>query len=279
MRVISLASGGGTLALDGSEGVQARLKVRGLGLPDVGTQWFEGAGDGATHRATRVLPRTIDVPMKVTGQNRDEVQLALSKVAKIVAPTAGDVRLGVLLDGEEWYAMVRRTGGGDYTMGEDSDGVSFCLFVITFRAGDPYWQRANEESRVIVPGGLGKGLLRGIGSLQGLELSTTSGLGTVAFTNAGDVDAYPVWTVTAPFTTFTLTGPAGEVLNYNAAKATGSIIINTELGTVVDEAGVNKYASLGPAPQFWTVPPGASAASIVVPGAVGGSTEIRVYWS
>jgi hypothetical protein len=44
--------------------------------------------------------------------------------------------------------------------------------------------------------------------------------------------------------------------------AGNTISVDTATGTVVDQAGVNKYASLGSAPKLFSVPAGTSAVSI-----------------
>lgn len=277
-RVLSLESAGGTLLLDGSEGVKARAQVRGTGLPPVDLQWFEGAGDGATFRSARVLSRTIDMPVKVMGESRAEVWARLSLLGRILDPQNGPARLTMALEGVGWYVDTYRSGGGDPDWEKDTDGNTIAMLVVTLVAGNPYWECSDEESRIIVPGGLGRGLLRGPGSLSGLEVSTTAGLGSVVLDNTGDVAAWPTWRFGAPFTGFTITSPSGEVLEWVGTKATGWVEVNTGLGTVVNEAGGNEYAALEPAPRFWSIPPGTGEAQVEVPGAVGGSTTIAVHW-
>lgn len=277
-RTLTLTSLGGSLVLDGSGAVRARAALRGTGLPPVALQWFEGAGDGAEYRSARVLPRTIDMPVKVTGVDRAAVWAAYSALARILDPANGPATLEMSLDGVGWFVEVYRSGGGDLDWDKDTDGRTIAMTVVTLVAGDPYWRRVSEESRIVTPGGLGQGLLSGPGALSGLEVSTTTGLGTVTLTNTGDVAAFPVWRVTAPFTDFTLTSPTGQVLAYTAAKASGWIEVNTRLATVVDEAGANQYANLDTAPEFWTIPPGSGDATVAITDPVGGSTEVSVYW-
>lgn len=277
-RTLTLASLGGTIVLDGSSGIQARVAMRGTGLPPVALQWFEGAGDGATYRSARVLPRTLDMPLKVTGVDRADVWGHYSLLARVLAPENGPATLSVDLGGVGWFTEVYRSGGGDLDWEKDTDGATQAMTVVTLVAGDPYWRRVNEESRVIVPGGLGRGLLSGVGALSGLEVSTTTGLGVTSLDNTGDVEAFPVWRITAPFTDFTLTNALGEVLKWNGPKASGWIEVNTRLGTVVDEAGANQYAALDPTPRFWSIKPGATEVTVEVTDAVGGATSISVFW-
>ena len=278
-RVLSITSGGGTIATDDGTGVRAGLGVRGFGMPPVATQWFEGAGDGATYRGARVLPRVVDLPIRIYGANRAAVWDRMSLVARIFAPLAGDVRLTARLDGEDWYINVRRTGGGDWAWDEDTDGETFLKTVITVQAGDPYWQRVNQESKQIILGGLGRGLLKTPSPrLSALRVSTTAAFGSVAFSNSGDVDAFGLWRVGAPFTDFALISAAGELLIFEDAKATGWIDVNMELGTVTDETGANRYDGLASTPRFWSIPQGESEADVLVTAATSAST-ISVVWS
>lgn len=285
-RVMSLSSLGGAIELGQTTGIKALAQLRGTGLPPVSTQWFEGAGDGATFRGGRNLARVLDIPLKVYGANREAVRARLSLLGRIFA-LPNVVRLTVSLDGDEWFVDVVRTGGGDWTWGSDTDGSTFVKTVITAQAGDPFWQRVDSEARNVVPGGGGRGLLRAGVSLTQLQLSSSSGFGAVDFENTGDVAAPGIWTINAPFTGFTLISPTGEAITWGtggngalgASKATGFIKVDTELGTVVDETGANKYTGLAAVPRFWSIPPGASKATIVAYDPNVAVTTINVVWN
>lgn len=283
-RILSLASPGGSVALDGSNGIKAGLRMRGTGLPPVSSEWFEGPGDGAAYVGGRVLARVVDLPLKVYGIDRMAVADRLSLLGRIFAPP-NQVRLQVDLDGAPWYIDVVRTGGGDWTWGEGTDGRTFVQTVLTVQ-GDPYWTSADVQQQVVEPGGLGLGLLGDDISLVTLTLSASSAFGSVNFTNAGDVHTYPVWTIRAPFSGFTLTSPSGEELVWGTdgdgvagdPKESGYIVLDAATGTVVDEAGANAYGGLGPVPRFWAIPGGASTATIEVTGADGDDTRVEVVW-
>lgn len=285
-RIMKLASRGGTIELGRASGIRALASMRGTGLPPVQTQWYEGAGDGAQYRGARVLPRVMDLTLKVSGGNRETVRSRLAAIGRVFAPGAGSARLSLLVDGEVWFVDVRRMGGGDFDWAADTDGATFLKTTITVQAGDPYWTREREDQRVIKPGGLGRGLLGGAHSLTDLRLSTTTALGQTTLPNSGDVEAFPVWTIRAPFTRFELVSATGDTLAWGtdgegvagASKADGFIVIDTKVGTVVDELGANRYDGLAAGPRFWPVPPGSLAASVVVEGAEDGVTQVEVLW-
>lgn len=279
-RVMSLSSLGGAVVMDGSTGVQAKLQLRGTGLPPVATQWFEGAGDGASFRGGRNLSRVMDVSVKVSSLiGRDAVRENMSLLGRIFDIDAGDVKLAVELDGEVWFTYVRRTGGGDFAWASDTDGKTFIKTTITVQAGDPFWTRDNAESKLIVLAGLGRGLIKtGGGSLSKLKVSTTSAFGNVEFENTGDVPVAGVWKITAPYTGFTFTSPKGEVLAWSGVKAAGYLVLDTDLGTIVDELGANQYGGLAAAPKFWAIQRGVSTAGVVIADPTS-DTRVSVLWN
>lgn len=277
-RVLAVSSAGGALTLGEASGVRAGLKVRGLGMPGVSLQWFEGAGEGRSFRGGRTLSRVVDMPVKINGANRQEVLERYSALARIFGLDNAPVTLTLELDNEGWRANVVRTGGGDYTMGDDTDGSTFLKTVLTIESGDPYWTRVNSEARVITPGGLGIPLIGPGQSLSQLRLSNTEGSGTVEFTNTGDVAAWPEWRILPPFQAFEF-ARGGLSLEWSqpATKTDGWIDVNSKDGTVKDETGANRYDGLSPAPKFFAIPPGATSASVLLTTA-SGATRVNVAW-
>lgn len=277
-RTMIIESRGGAITLDGSGGVQVGLSVRGTGLPPVGLQWFEGAGEGSSLRGGRTLARTLDMPIKVYATSRGEVDALLQRISKIFVMQNAPVTLTLDLDGERWTLKVVRTGGGDWDWGADTDGETYLKMVVTVQTdGSPYWVRENSTGRDLTPGGVGIGLLGEGVSLAQLRLANMEGLGSVQFQNVGDVDAYPVWTLHGPYTGFSLTRD-NLVLAWTGAVASGEyLVIDTGEGTIRDQSGANRYGGLGAAPKFWTVPEGQSNAQIVLAGA-GGTSRIEVNW-
>lgn len=277
-RVLALSSAGGALTLGEASGVRAGLKVRGLGMPGVSLQWFEGAGDGRSFRGGRTLSRVVDMPVKITGTGRGDVLAKYSALARIFVVENAPVTLTLELDGEGWRSQVVRTGGGDYTMGDDTDGSTWLRTTFTIESGDPYWTRVNSEARVIEPGGLGIPLIGPGQSLAQLRLSNTEGSGGVQFTNTGDVAAWPTWRVLPPFQAFELERN-GLSLEWSqpTVKADGWIEVNSIDGTVKDETGANRYDGLSAAPKFFSIPPGTTTASVLLTAA-SGATRVNVAW-
>jgi hypothetical protein len=276
-RVLSFQGKGGSLVMGEASGVKAGAKTRGFGMPGVALQWFEGAGDGASYRGGRTLPRVIDVEVRVYGTDRADMLNRYGNLARIFVQEMGEVTMTILLDGEAWRASVVRTGGLDYSFeSSDTDGKTYLRTVLTVQAGDPYWTRVDSEARNIGIQGLGIPLIGPGKSLVTLSLSDMGGSGTATFENSGDVQAWPIWRFNAPFNSIYI-AHAGQVLEWVGVKAAGWIELDTQQGTVTDETGANRYAGLEPAPRFFSIPPGSTSAELVLPGATGATTG-SVVW-
>lgn len=90
-------------------------------------------------------------------------------------------------------------------------------------------------------------------------ISSASTLASAAITNPGDVEAYPVWTITGPTTSVSV-GLAGNLVDVPFTLATGvSLVIDSRptAQTAVDSLGVERTAELGSA-NFAAIPPGES---------------------
>ncbi|MEU0344244.1 phage tail family protein [Streptomyces bobili] len=242
--------------MDKGLGYQAKTGVTGFGLPPVSVQWLEGAGDGATFRRRRVLTRDIDIPLEILARDRQHLQELTDRLALALA---GRCTLTLLDDdGTRWTTDVYRTGGGEYAYGADTTGEREFQTVITFRSPDPYWTSSEAQIRYI--GGETAGAF--LTNLVKVEISASQAIGEIQLDNRGNADAYPIWEITGPGTKFLAVSPSGERLAWTGTLGTNQrLIIDTRKGTVVDQAGTNRYAELEEAPRFWTVKPGLSTAT------------------
>jgi hypothetical protein len=277
-----LSSAGGSIDLyswlntgdvDGS-GFEALAGITGFGMPKRSNRWFEGAGDGATHRGARVLPRDIDLPLIVQGTDRADLLRNLSLLSTILKTRNGPARLSVgLPGGEMWYEDVVLDGGGDWARrGAESDNKTFVRTILTLRAGDPFWTRATPENFTVIQDNSGRGLLP---DLAKMELSSAGAFGNKEVFNSGDDDAWPVWTMNGPFTSWTFTGADGEILTWTGAIALGEgLLVDSKNGTVYDFSGVNRYDGFGDSPRFWSISPGYSYVTV---SAIGVDVNSKIF--
>ena len=238
-------------------GVQALTGTAGLGLPPVSVQWLQGAGDGAVYRGRRVLPRDIDLPLHLLGRDREHLKSMVSRLAVMLA---GECTLRLVEgDGTDWSVAVHRVGGGDYIYGQDTIGATDLSTVLTLRAGDPFFTYSRPSTKRISNSGAGRGLLKGLARLQ---VSSSQAIGTILLSNLGDAPAYPVWDIVGPGRDFKAISVTGEGFHWTGVLAPGETLrIDTQVGTVRDGRGVNRYAQLAPAPRLWSIPPGTTQAT------------------
>jgi hypothetical protein len=254
-------------------GVQVLTGVAGLGLPDVSVQWLEGAGDGATYRGRRVLPRDIDLPLYLQATDREALKMLLSRLSMLLAEEC-TLRL-IEADGTDWSTKVHRVGGGSYVYGQDTIGETDFQTVITLRAGDPFFTYSRPSSQRISNSGAGRGLLTGLAQLR---VASSQAIGTILLENLGDASAYPTWDVVGPGRDFRAVSVTGERFHWTGSlTADQTLRIDTQRGTVTDGHGASRYADLAAAPRLWTIPPGTTQAVASLED-VDGRSSITCSW-
>jgi phage-related protein len=225
--------------------------VSGLALPPVSIRLDEGVSDGGYYISSRRLPRDIDMPITIIGEDRDDVEDKFRRFAKLLSDRAGATRITVTYaDESEWYIDGYYMSGGNVTYGSNATS-EFASLGISFRCPNPYWTSDTTTS------------------------ATYTTLGNKTITNTGDIDSYPVWTITGPSTNITFTSPSGETWTYLSSIGSGVVrIIDTFEKTVVDGAGVNKYSELGATPNLFAIPAGTPIINIAG-GTLTGSIQVQ----
>lgn len=269
---VQLRGGGIVIDLDQYSRQSIRLLrgASGFGMPRVATHWFEGAGDGARFDGERVLPRDLDLPLWVPGGSPEPLRQLVHVLA------AGPDLVFTDVDGEAWSCQTRRTGGGDWRWGRDTDGRRGLQTVVTLRAGDPFWVRERAASFEVAPSIAPEAFLD---NLAALPVASSQAFGTRTMVNPGTAPSEPVWIITGPGDHFKTVSPTGEVLEWNGTLAAGqTLTINTRLGTAVDQDGVSQYASFTHPARFWKVPPGTHEVEVLFENVTPGVSRIQAFW-
>ncbi|WP_372407201.1 phage tail family protein [Streptomyces luteireticuli] len=247
-------------------GFQATAGATGFGLPSVSPQWLEGAGDGSRFRGQRVLSRDLDLPLDIVGRDRAHLTSLISRLARAVAQECSLVL--VAEDGVRWSTPVYRTGGGEIEFTSTTDVQT----VLTFRAPDPYFTASTVSTQRV---GGDPGAAPFLSALMSMPLAASQAIGEIQLDNHGDVPAYPTWEVHGPGRDLIVRSPTGETLRWTGSLSpTEKLVVDTRNGTVTDGKGTNRYASLAPAPRFWTVPPGISTATVRLLDTTAASTVV-----
>jgi len=146
--------------------------------------------------------------------------------------------------------------GGDRSSPWDASRIGWATYPQTLIARQPYWAgepvvRTWRASPVV-------NFLDPLGSPP-FHISSGSAFVGAVIDNPGDVETYPLWTLTGPITSASI-GVNGRVFVYNVAIPDGqtrTIDTRPDKLTVVDQAGADKLADLGQA-EFVPVPAGIS---------------------
>ncbi|QPL15044.1 minor tail protein [Microbacterium phage Haunter] len=266
-----------------AKGHEALAGIVGFGLPGITNHWFEGSGSGSTWRGARADTRVIKLPLKVYANTRQELNELLSDLAVALDPFTGvqfdrgPARLFFgMPDGYEWYVDVTRTGGGDWVRKRDSDDRTYFKTDLELEAGDPFWTRNQPEQFKVEYQPTGNPLLPRIAKLRVASTATT---GERDVENVGDTWAWPVLTLKGPTTGIKLTGPKGEILQWDdTLLATDTLTIDMRANTVEDQNGGNRYGALAPAPQFWYIAPGVSEVEILIEDMAPGTALVAQWW-
>ena len=231
--------------------------LKGFGIPATNLKIIDSALDGGVFRHTKRGVREIDLPVMIYGPDRATTEGYARRLANALGNSNGAATLKVAnaVDGNTYSIGVYYAGGAETVFGETA-GLTFCQWAIVLQAPDPFWYSNASQSFVVTSGQTGRGLLP---RLSNLKLTNSQAIGTINITNtAGDVPSYPVWQLTGPMDSCTIT-QNGVGFTYNAPIAAGDVVtINTKTSTVTNLAGSNVYSNLNAAPKFFTIPSGTS---------------------
>ncbi len=269
---------GDTITFDNSTYVLT-TGVRGFGIPAPLLRIDKSAADGGVFRLSKRDVRDLDLPIVILGDESADVQSRLRRLSNILR---GKVTItAAYMSGDAYELDTYFNGGAETTFGEDGN-KSLCRWVVTLQAPQPYWTSATPQSFSVSASTATRGLLGAPGgttaTLSALRVKSSQALGSVAIENVGDIASPVTWVITGPAATVSVS-LNGVGFSYTSAIGSGEVItINSELGTVTDASGVNKYAGLGSAPKFFSIPSGTSTVSITATGA-DTTTRISGYFS
>ncbi|MFC4645356.1 MULTISPECIES: phage tail domain-containing protein [Streptomyces] len=235
--------------------------------------------DGSIYRSARASAREVVIPVYLYGIDRTTVNQIKRKLFQNLNPkrgycllrfTEGDNRSRIL---QAYYK-----GGMEGSESTDTAGFTWAKYGLSFTCMDPWFYPDRPES-VRWDFGSGEPLLSTSQAFFPMRISagvmgTGSGL---TISNPGDIEAWPTWQLHGPIKNFTLTSPYGQTVKASAPAdgsdlvPTGRVLtIDTRPGhkTVKDDLDANYWSRLDTAPEFWSIDPGESTASVsVVTGA------------
>lgn len=254
---------------------QVRLKqgVRGLSMPPVRRYSSASAGvPGSRWRGASPEERQVFWPLAVhtaPGQGWVDQDSAFFRTLDPERPGIWRVQQP---DGGARSLRCRFVDDGQHTYVTGPAGIGWAFYGITLVAEQPYWEGEplvryfNAAPPVLF-----------FGTPQVFSLDPGSTVATATVDNPGDVDAYPVWTVTGPTTGVTL-GVGGRLIEVPFALADGEVLVvdpRPTAQTAIMSTGVERTAELGEA-DFAPIPAGESLALSLDLAGAGGSVQVSL---
>jgi hypothetical protein len=253
---------------DWSRGTMALPGVLGLGMPSYAIyEDSSPAFDGATVRGVpRAQPRDVTVPVHIWADTRSECLARWRQWISDLNPQNGPGVITVYeRDGSSRQISALYSQGIEGAADDDGTGPTWFTFAVVFHASRPYWL-GDEQARTFT-------LASGGSFYPFLPLIVTNSSpgGAVQVTNSGDTASFPVWTVTGPCTSLTLTNDStGQALTVDYALNDGdSLVIDTTDGAkyVLLNGATNLWPALSLGSKLWSLRNGLNNLTIAAPGA------------
>lgn len=252
--------------------------AKGLDMPGYAFNTDESPGiDGYALRDVRAQGKEIVLPLAFWANDSRAAYLARRRAfIRSLNPKRG---VGTLTLTQPDGAV--RTIGAYYTGGMEGDesldaaGERWAINVITFGCPSPYWTGAEvTQTWKADPGGTFFPFLP-------LVVGASQVLGSVTVDNDGDDVAYPVWTVTGPATSVTLTNDTTGATLVLARTITGTdtIVIDTRerQQTALLNGITNLWPDLSSTSELWPLQEGVNALTLAVAGSTASSSISMSY--
>lgn len=277
---VSISGNGREIYLTETTGWSLLPGVEGFdGPPVILDEDSPAAWDGGLVRAVRYAARDVFLPLAFWADTADDVAARLKYLALLTDPKQGRTTITVASRNGSVRTISGFLSGQLGNALEVAEGRRWRRLGLTFRCPDPFWlaeQRSLEFGVGTTTEFLGDDFLP-------LTLGDSQVLGTVTIDEDGGGETYPIWTITGPATAVTIRRvtptPAVELTVPAGLTSGQTLTIDTTRGTqsVVNEAGANAWARLGPASVLWALQPGANTVNLTLTG-TSSPTSVRVLW-
>ncbi|MCC7372537.1 MAG: phage tail family protein [Chloroflexi bacterium] len=260
-----------TRNLSGASGVKVRLGTRGMGLPRVSLVEDKLPHDpGSFLRYAGITPRVIELPLLIRAESATALESLMDSVfawfatADEQTQTPGYLRV-TLTGGTQRQIACYYAGGLEGASAQAQAGNYWLTATVELRAVDPWPTDITDTS----------------------QTWTTASLPSVTIINPGQLDAFPVWTITGPVASgqIVANSTTGKSWTLNVAIAEpglASIIdtrpSNQRPGLVARRAdGLTLFPFVAADSEFWHLQPGANNLTITLTG-TGSNTRVAVSY-
>lgn len=238
---------------------------------------------GELVRQATFAPRTVDVPIRIAKADDTTLRTALRALLPSLNPVRGDGKLRVTApDASQRELTCRYLGGMEIEEGPDTKTTGYQKAVLLFRAYDPFWYDLADTADLYDTGDRVVFLSENAGDpFLPFTLVSDTVLASPVISNNGDVEAWPVWTVTGPGSNVVVRNlTTGKRLEIAKTLVGGqSIVIDTRprRKTVTLNDGTNLFSLLTSDSALWPLEVGVNNVSVEMAGATSASSIALSY--
>ncbi len=218
-----------------------------------------------------VQTNILTLPLRVSATTEMGLRTAIRQLTQMLMLGKGTLR-ATAPDGSSQRDLICRYYGGvggDGSYPNRSPG-SILMPLQLQTDGDPYWRDPADTTTT--------------------SFSNTTLASPVTVTNNGDVDCWPVWTITGPFANLTITNQTtGEALKLTANggisfTSLDTLTLDMYAGTLLRQDGASQISHVTWDSVVWRLVPGNNSIAFSYTGGVNGQTTAQAsyrqrYWS
>lgn len=231
---------------------------------------------GARLRTVKTLPREVDIPLLFKAASETALRTLVRDYLHRFNPGRGDGKLRVTAPGGDQRELNCRYAGGMQLV-EAGEKFGFRQrMVLTFRAFDPYWYATSDTTDTYTTGTPATFF-----PFFPLRLTSSTIFASPTINNTGDVECWPVWTITGPGSSIALRNlTTDKLISLSTTLAAGeTITIDTRPGkkTVTKNDGTNLYGDLSSDSELWPLERGNNSVQIEMSSATSASQVVISY--
>jgi hypothetical protein len=247
-----------------TSGVYLRAGVRGMNMPPVTRYTSKSpAVAGSRWRGSITDERDVFWPLHLFQKNGSQEWIDHdARFWDTLNPDRTGVWSVVQPNGVTRTLTLRFVDDGGQSFDTSPELFGWCSYGVNLIAEQPYWI-GEKVSRTWGQTDTPDGFFGPSGYGPPFYITSASTMGNATIDNPGDVSAWPVWTLAAPFTSATV-GVGSKTVQVPFSMSEGWLRIDTNptAQTAVDHLGVDRTAQLGQVK--WAEIPAGKGASVTV---------------
>lgn len=220
-------------------------------------------------------PRLVVLPIGVIGSSNDDMLDKLEDLAQVFDPQIGEGTLAFTRGGVTRNLTCVYAGGLDK---HKQDGVNQAKVNISFIASDPFWAADSATADTYEAAGGAATFF----PFFPLTLSSSTIFASPTIIINGDVETWPVWTITGPGTNPVLknltTGKTTSLTITLLAGETLEIDTRPFIKTITKNDGSNQFSTLSATSSIWSLQKGTNSVQLELSGTTGDSQVAISYF-